>query len=85
MPEDIETHCRGFAAKGCAGADLLAYRATAADPIALIRAAKKGLGGKRLIVAGSIGSAVLDGSYAPSMGSVLSQLAAVQADLEPAR
>lgn len=103
-PEDIEAHCRGFAEKGCAGADLLAYRATAADPIALIRAAKKGLGGKRLIVAGSIasaaqiraigeagadaftiGSAVLDGSYAPSMGSVLSQLAAVQADLEPAR
>jgi hypothetical protein len=103
-PQDIEAHCRDFAAKGCAGADLLAYRATEADPIALIRAAKKGLGEKRLIVAGSIvsqaqiraigeagadaftvGSAVLDGSYAPDMGSVLSQLAAIQADLEPAR
>ncbi|GAB2177242.1 hypothetical protein [Dongia sp. agr-C8] len=103
-PEDIEAHCRDFAAKGCAGADLLAYRAIEADPIALIRAAKKGLGEKRLIVAGSIisraqiraigeagadaftvGSAVLDGSYAPGMGSVLSQLAAIQADLEPAR
>jgi hypothetical protein len=103
-PEDIEAHCRDFAVKGCAGADLLAYRATEADPLALIRAAKRGLGGKRLIVAGSIvsraqiravgeagadaftvGSAVLDGSYAPGMGSVLSQLAAVQADLEPVR
>jgi hypothetical protein len=102
--QDIENHCRDFAARGCAGADLLAYRATEADPIALIRAAKKGLGEKRLIVAGSIvskaqiraiaaagadaftvGSAVLDGSYAPEMGSVLSQLGAIQADLEPAR
>ena len=102
--QDIEIHCRDFAARGCAGADLLAYRATEADPIALIRAAKRGLGEKRLIVAGSIvsraqiraiaeagadaftiGSAVLDGSYAPDMGSVLSQLGAIQADLEPAR
>jgi hypothetical protein len=102
--QDIEFHCRDFAARGCAGADLLAYRATDADPIALIRAARKGLGEKRLIVAGSIvsraqvraiaqagadaftvGSAVLDGSYAPSMGSVLSQLSAIQGDLEPVR
>lgn len=98
-PGDVEAHSRAFAAKGCAGADLLAYRATEADPLALIRAAKKGLGDKRLIVAGSIaskaqvraiaeagadaftiGSAVFDGSYAPSMGSIVSQLAAVQAD-----
>ncbi len=103
-PQDIEAHCRDFVAKGCAGADLLAYRAIEADPIALIRAAKRGLGEKRLIVAGSIvsraqiraigeagadaftvGSAVLDGSYAPGMGSVLSQLAAIRDDLEPAR
>jgi len=98
-PEDVETHCRGFVAKDCAGADLLAYRATEADPLALIRAARKGLGTKRLIVAGSIssrsqvraiaeagadaftiGSAVFDGSYAPSMGAIASQLEAVQAD-----
>jgi hypothetical protein len=101
-PQDIEAHCRDFAARGCAGADLLAYRATEADPIALIRAAKQGLGEKRLIVAGSIvsraqiraiaaagadaftvGSAALDGRYAPDMGSVLAQLSAIQADLEP--
>ena len=55
-PADIEAHCRAFVEKGCAGADLLAYRATEADPLALIRAAKKGLGEKRLIVAGSIAS-----------------------------
>jgi hypothetical protein len=98
-PDDVEAHCRAFAEKGCAGADLLAYRATEADPLALIRAAKRGLGQKRLIVAGSIasksqikaiaeagadaftiGSAVFDGSYAPDMGSLASQLAAVQAD-----
>jgi len=102
-PQDIEAHCRDFVARGCAGADLLAYRATEADPIALIRAARKGLGHKRLIVAGSIvskaqiraigahgadaftvGSASTKDTYAPSMGSVLSQLAAIQADLEPA-
>jgi hypothetical protein len=96
---DVEAHCRDFVAKNCAGADLLAYRATEADPLALIRAAKKGLGAKRLIVAGSIaskaqikaiaeagadaftiGSAVFDGSYAPDMGALASQLAAVQAD-----
>jgi hypothetical protein len=98
-PDDIEAHCRAFVAKGCAGADLLAYRATDADPLALIRAARKGLGDRRLIVAGSIaektqikaiaaagadaftiGSAVFDGSYAPHMGTIASQLAAVQAD-----
>ena len=103
-PQDIEAHCRDFVARGCAGADLLAYRATEADPIALIRAAKQGLGDKHLIVAGSIvsraqvraiaaagadaftvGSAALDGRYAPDMGSVLSQLSAIQADLEPAQ
>jgi hypothetical protein len=97
--DDVEAHCRAFVARGCAGADLLAYRATEADPLALIRAAKKGLGAKRLIVAGSIatkaqikaiaeagadaftiGSAMFDGSYAPDMGSLASQLAAVQAD-----
>jgi hypothetical protein len=100
-PADVEAHCREFVAKGCAGADLLAYRATEAEPIDLVKAARKGLGAHHLIVAGSvasaaqiaalaeagadaftIGSAVFDGSYAPHMGSVLSQLAAVQADCE---
>ena len=96
---DVEAHCRDFVAKGCAGADLLAYRATEADPIALVKAARRGLGHHHLIVAGSvataqqitaiaaagadaftIGSAVFDGSYAPQRGSILSQLAAINAD-----
>lgn len=53
---DIETHCREFVSQGCAGADLLAFRATSADPIELTRAARAGLGDKRLIVAGSVDS-----------------------------
>jgi hypothetical protein len=55
--EEIESDCRAFEAKGCAGADLLAYRATEADPLALVRAARRGLGSGKLIVAGSIDSA----------------------------
>jgi putative N-acetylmannosamine-6-phosphate epimerase len=44
-------------ASGCPGVDLLAYRATDADPLDLIRAARRGLGEKGyLIVAGSIDS-----------------------------
>jgi heptaprenylglyceryl phosphate synthase len=44
-------------AAGCAGSDLLAYRATEADPLALVRAAREGLGDSGyLIVAGSITS-----------------------------
>jgi hypothetical protein len=57
-PERIEADCRAFFAKGCAGVDLLAYRAIEADPIALIRAARRGLGREgRLVVAGSVDSA----------------------------
>jgi hypothetical protein len=56
--EDIEADSRRSAAAGCAGCDLLAYRATAADPLALIRAARRGLGsGRQLIVAGDVSSA----------------------------
>ena len=53
---DIAEHCRAFMAKGCAGADLLAYRAVEAEPLALVRAARTALGGGTLIVAGSIDS-----------------------------
>ena len=101
-PDQVEAHCRRFIDQGCAGTDLLAYRATSADPIDLVKAARRGLGsGKHLIVAGSvstarqivdlkragadaftIGSAAFDGSYAPNMGHLLSQLAAIQADCE---
>jgi hypothetical protein len=53
---DIADHCAAFMAKGCAGADLLAYRATEADPLDLVRAARTALGTGFLIVAGSISS-----------------------------
>lgn len=55
-PEDVARHCRDFMAKGAEGVDLLAYRATEADPLALVRAARVALGRGRLIVAGSIDS-----------------------------
>lgn len=53
-PDDIAGHCRDYMAKGAAGVDLLAYRATDADPVALVHAARDGLGRGELIVAGSI-------------------------------
>jgi uncharacterized protein related to proFAR isomerase len=52
--EDVERDCRRFAELGCAGVDLLAYRATEADPLALVRAARKATAGT-LLVAGGIG------------------------------
>lgn len=54
---DVTAHCRAFVGAGCAGADLLAFRATEAEPLELVRAARRGLGDGYLIVAGSIGSA----------------------------
>lgn len=102
-PADVEAHCRSFMGAGCAGADLLAYRATEADPIELVRAARRGIGAGYLIVAGSvtsrerikavseagadaftIGTAVFDGSYSPTKGSIRSQLSDVLADCEAA-
>jgi hypothetical protein len=56
-PELIAKDCRRFLEMGCAGVDLLAYRATEADPIALVKAAREGLGPVRgLICAGSVDS-----------------------------
>ena len=53
----VEEDCRRFRGAGCPGADLLAYRASEADPLDLIRAARRGLADGYLIVAGSIDSA----------------------------
>jgi hypothetical protein len=98
--DDVEADCRAFVASGCAGCDILAYRATEADPIDLVRAARRGLGpDKYLIVAGAvtsadriraikqagadaftIGTAVFNGSYSPTKGSIISQLQDVIAD-----
>lgn len=101
-PSEVEAQCRDFVAKGCAGCDILAYRATEADPIDLVKAARRGLGpDKYLIVAGAvssadhiravkaagadaftIGTAVFNGSYSPTKGSIFSQLRDVLADCE---
>jgi glycerate-2-kinase len=94
-PAQVEDDCRRYRAMGCAGVDLLAYRATEADPLELVRAARRGTDGV-LLVAGSvqrpeqirdlaaagadaftIGSAAFDGSFAPRVGSLRSQLRAV--------
>jgi len=53
-PEQVTRQCRELVARGCAGADLLAYRAFEAEPLELVRAARAGLGAARLVVAGSI-------------------------------
>jgi methylmalonyl-CoA mutase cobalamin-binding subunit len=55
-PTRIAEDCRRAEAAGCAGVDLLAYRATDADPLALVRAARAATTG-RLVVAGSITTA----------------------------
>jgi hypothetical protein len=49
----IEEHCRKFTAMGAAGVDLLAYRATEADPLDLVRAARRSMKGM-LMVAGAV-------------------------------
>jgi hypothetical protein len=54
-PADVEADCARFRALGCAGVDLLAYRATEADPIELVRAARRAMpDGGYLLVAGSV-------------------------------
>lgn len=53
----VEAQCREFLDRGCPGVDLLAYRATEADPLELVRAARRGLGQDgELVIAGSIDS-----------------------------
>jgi hypothetical protein len=53
----VAEHAAAFVAQGCAGVDLLAYRATEAEPLALVRAARRGLGpDKLLICAGGVDS-----------------------------
>jgi hypothetical protein len=49
----VESQCNDFQTRGCAGVDLLAYRATEADPLDLVRAARRGTAGY-LVVAGSV-------------------------------
>jgi len=55
-PDDIAADCARFEKLGCAGVDLLAYRATDADPLDLVRAARRSMKGY-LLVAGSVDGA----------------------------
>ena len=52
----IAEHAARASAMGCGGVDVLAYRATEADPLDLVRAARNALPGRKLIVAGSVHS-----------------------------
>ena len=89
----VAEHTRAARAMGCGGVDLLAYRATEAEPLELVRAARAALSGGMLIVAGSVnsrdrihalaaagvdaftvGSAVFDGAFSPTKGSLRGQL-----------
>lgn len=54
-PEEVAADCREVEKLGCAGVDLLAYRATDAKPLDLVRAAREALTGI-LVVAGSVDS-----------------------------
>ena len=97
---EVEAQCRILAAKGCAGVDILAYRATEAEPLDLVAACRRGfLNFGAVVVAGSvnspervaavraagadaftIGTAAIEGSYAPGAGPLAAQLKAVLAD-----
>ncbi|MBF0562340.1 MAG: hypothetical protein HQL37_10025 [Alphaproteobacteria bacterium] len=55
-PAAVAADCRRMRALGCAGVDLLAYRATEANPLDLVRAARAALTDGTLIVAGGIHS-----------------------------
>ena len=52
-PESVAADCHRVARMGCAGVDLLAYRATEADPLDLVRAARSATPGQ-VIAAGSV-------------------------------
>jgi hypothetical protein len=101
---EVEAQCRAFAARGCAGVDILAYRATEAEPLDLVAACRRGfLDTGVVVVAGSvnspervaavraagadaftIGTAAIEGSYAPGAGPLAAQLKAVLADCRAA-
>jgi hypothetical protein len=54
---EVEAQCRAYAAKGCAGVDILAYRATEAEPLDLVAACRRGLLDQgTVVVAGSVNS-----------------------------
>jgi hypothetical protein len=95
-PENIEDDVRVARARGCGGVDLLAYRSADADPLDLVRAARRAVDCGKLIVAGSVhspeqihalaaagadaftvGSAVFEGAFAPTRGSLQGQILSI--------
>jgi len=76
-PDDIARDCRRIRERGAGGCDLLAHRAVEADPLELVRAARRALDGGVLLVAGGVASAahVLDlaeaGADAFTVGSAV--------------
>jgi hypothetical protein len=54
--DDVARDCKRYRSLGAAGVDLLAYRATEADPIALVKAARESLDGGLLLAAGGVGT-----------------------------
>ena len=57
VAEKVEEQCRALRRLGCAGVDILAYRATEAAPLDLVAACRRGFaGGGRVVVAGSVNS-----------------------------
>ncbi len=56
--EEVEAQCRAFARQGCGGVDILAYRATEAEPLDLVAACRRGfLDSGVVVAAGSVNSA----------------------------
>ena len=56
-PDDIARDCHRIRERGAVGCDLLAHRAVEADPLELVRAARRALDGGVLLVAGGVASA----------------------------
>src|SRR5271165_5783269 len=90
--EEVEAHCRTFAALGCAGVDILAYRATEANPLGLVVVAGSIDCAERIAAisaagadAFTIGTAAIDCSYVPGGGPLEAQLRAVLRDCAAAR
>jgi len=101
---EVEAQCRALASKGCAGVDILAYRATEAEPLDLVAACRRGFVEDGVVVAAgsvnsakriaavraagadafTIGTAAIEGSYAPGGGPLAAQLAAILADVRGA-
>jgi hypothetical protein len=82
----IAAQTADFITQGCAGVDLLAYRATEADPLELVRAARAACGRQRLICAGGVdGPGRIDALRAAGADAFTIGSAAFDATFAPAK